>query len=80
MEQGLYAQVVMLCQNDLKITEEHRNEDKFNFRVSLQDNRVGLILILIGLEKNLAYMNLISIRIFFKDMMKQRIKMNLKCL
>ena len=34
MEQGLYAQVVMLRQKDLNITEENKNknEDKFKFQ------------------------------------------------
>ena len=34
MEQVLYAQVVILCQKDLKITEanKNKNEDKFKFQ------------------------------------------------
>ena len=34
MEQGLYAQVVMICRRDLKITEENKNKNynKFKFR------------------------------------------------
>ena len=34
MEQGLYTQVVMLCQKDLKITEQKqtKNEDKLKFQ------------------------------------------------
>ena len=33
-EQGLYAQVVMFCQNDLNITEanKNKNEDKFKLQ------------------------------------------------
>ena len=35
MEQGLYAQVVMLRRKDLKISESNKdkNEDKFKFQV-----------------------------------------------
>ena len=35
MEQVLYAQVVMICRTDLKITEANKdkNEDKFKFRI-----------------------------------------------
>ena len=34
MEQGLYAKVVMLCRNNLKITgaNKNKNEDKFKFQ------------------------------------------------
>ena len=62
MEQGLYAQVVMLCQKYLKIIEENKIKmrKKSISRVRLQDHSVCLILILIALKKISAHMNLIS--------------------
>ena len=32
MEQGLYAQVVMICRKDLKITEENKNKNEAKFK------------------------------------------------
>ena len=32
MEQGLYAQVVMICRRDLKITEENKNKNEATFK------------------------------------------------
>ena len=82
MEQALYAQVFMPRQKDLNITEENRtkNGDNSSSGVSIQDHSVGLILILIGLRKILAYVNLIYIRKYFKIMMKHRIQIHLKYL
>ena len=55
-EQGLYAQVFMLCCRDLKISEVNENKMKIDIisKVSLKDHTNGLILILIGLKKLLA--------------------------
>ena len=63
MKQGLYAQFFILSQNSLKIIEVNRNKMKKNSssRVRLQDPRVGLVLILIGLKEILAHVNLVSI-------------------
>ena len=49
IEQGLYLQVVVLCQKDLNITEENKNknEDNSSSRVILQDHSVVSVLILI---------------------------------
>ena len=78
-EQGLYAQVIMLSKKDLKITEA-KKKTKINSSsmVSLQDHSVGLILILIGLRKFLANVNLISIGKYIKCTTKQTIQIHLK--
>ena len=60
-EQGLYAQAVMLCLKDLKITKAKQMKLNSSSKVSIQDQNVGLILILIGLTKILSHMNLVSI-------------------
>ena len=46
MEQGLYAQVIMLCRKYLKLVETDGGEMKLNSisKVGLQDHNVGLIL------------------------------------
>ena len=82
MEQGLQAQVVMLHREYLKITEENKNKTRINSssRVSLQDHSVGLILILILSRKKFAQVYVISKRNDFKGMMKNKIKIHLKCL
>ena len=43
---GLYAQVIMLRQKDLKFVaaDKNKNEAKFSSMVNTQDPRVGLIL------------------------------------
>ena len=53
MEQGLYVQVVLICQNNLKITEENQNkmEQNSSSKISLKDYSIGLVFILIGLKK-----------------------------
>ena len=81
-EQVLYAQVVMLHQKDLKMSEENKNKAniKLNSRVSLQDHSVGFILILIVSKKSLAHVNLIYEKKSIKGMMKKNIQINLKCL
>ena len=80
MEQGLYAQVVMLRRKDLNITEQNKNEMMINSssRVSLQNHSVGLILILIGLKKIPAHVNLVSIGKYIKGMNKHNIQIHLK--
>ena len=82
MEQGLYAQVVVLLRKYLKITEENRNknEDKFKFQGWYARSQSWFDLGFIGLKKMLAQMNLIFIRKYFKVMMKHKIKIHLKCL
>ena len=82
MEKGLYAQVVMLHRNHLKITEESKNKMKINSssRARLQDHSVGLILVLIILKKTLAHVNLTFIRKYFEGIIKHKIKIHLKCL
>ena len=81
-EQGSYAQLVMLCRKDLNITEENENKMSINSssKVSLQNHSVGLILVLVGLKKLLAHVNLIYIRKYLKCMTKHKIKIQLKCL
>ena len=39
MEQGLYAQVVMLRQKDLNITEENKNKNEDKFKSQGQSAR-----------------------------------------
>ena len=39
MEQGLYAQVDMLCRNYLKITESNRNKNETKFKFQSQSAR-----------------------------------------
>ena len=75
MEYGLYARVLILSRKGLKIAEENKNKMKLNSssKVSLQDCSIGLILVLIGLGKMLAHVNLISVGKYFKGMTKHRI-------
>ena len=72
VEQDLYSQLVMLLRKDLKITEEKKIKMKIDssYRVSLKDHSVGLVLVLNGLRKILAHVNLVSIIKYFKLMMK----------
>ena len=74
-KQGLNAQVVIINFKDLKISEESRIKMKINssFRVSLNDNSIGFILVLIRLKKSLANMNLIYLRKYIKCTIKQKI-------
>ena len=58
-EQGLYAQVIMLRRNYLKITEEDsKMRINSSSRVSLQDTSFGVILVLVGLKKSTNEPNL----------------------
>ena len=68
MEQGLYAQVIMLIQNYFKITQENnnKNEDKFKFQGHSVRSQSWFDFIFIGMKKALAHMNLVSIRKFSK--------------
>ena len=52
MEQGLYAQVVMLLRKDLEFIAANKNKLKLNSssKVDIQDHSVVLILNLIGLK------------------------------
>ena len=76
IQQGLYAQVVMICQKDLKITEANGNKLKINSSsmISVQDHSVGSILIFIVLKKSLAHVNLVSMKKSIKFMMEYKIK------
>ena len=81
MEQGLYSQVVMIRRKDLNITEENRNknEDKFKFQGQSARSQHWFDLDFDWIEIFLAHVNLISIRKYFKGMMKHKIKIHLKC-
>ena len=82
MEKGLYSQLVILCRKGLKITEENKNKNEINSssKVSLQDNIVGLILILIVLKKILVHVNLSYLGKYFKGVTIHKIQIRLKCL
>ena len=82
MEQVLYAQVVMLLQNYLKITEENenKNRDKFKFQGQSARSQRWFGLDFGWIEEILAHVNLIFIRKYFKGMMKHKIKIHSKCL
>ena len=81
MEQGLYAQVVMLCRKDLKIVEANKNKMTLNSssKVRLQDHSIGLIFILIGLKKNSTRETDFYWEIFQRHE-KHKIQIHLKCL
>ena len=78
MEQELYTKLVILNQKDLNITEanKNKNEDNSSSSVSLQDHSVHLILILIGLEKKLAHVNMVSVRKSIKEIIKHKIQIH----
>ena len=82
MEQGLYAQVVMLRQKDLKITEANKIKIEINLssKVSLQYHSVGMILVLVLLKKLLSHVNQFSIGKYFKGVIIQKKQIHLKCL
>ena len=72
----------MLHQNYLKNAEANKIKMMINSssRVSLQDQSVGLVLVLIGLKKILAHMNLISTSKYIKGMTKHKVQTYFKCL
>ena len=82
MEKGSYAQVVMLRQNYLNITEENENKNKYKLKFQCQSeiSQHFSVLICIGWNKNIAHVNLISIRKSFKVIMKNKIQIHSKCL
>ena len=79
-DQGLYAQVVILCRKYLKLTKEIKIKMELNssFKISVQDHRIGLIMILVLLRKFLAHVILSSIQKSSKGMMKHKKKIHLK--
>ena len=72
----------MLRTDDVKIADTNKNKTNINssYKVSLQDHRIGLILIFIVPKKSLSHLNLISIGKYTKSMKKNRIKMHLNVL
>ena len=78
MEQGLYAQVVMISQKGLHFIAENKNknEEKFKFQGQSASSKRWLILTLIGSKKSLAHIGLISI-IFSNPMTIHKIELHL---
>ena len=79
-EQGLYTQGVMLRRKYLNITEENKdkNEDKFKFQGQSARSQRWFDLGFYLIEKNSAHVNLISIRKYFKGIIKHKIKIHFK--
>ena len=82
MEKVLYAEVVMIRQKYLKNTEENKNKNKNKFKLQGQSVRSQpwFDIDFYRIEENFAHLDLISIRKYFKGIMKHKIKIHLKCL
>ena len=80
MEQGLYAQIVVLCRKDLKSADanKNKNEDKFKFQGQPTISQRCFDLDFIGLKKNLTHLNLTFIENSFRGMTINKIQNHLK--
>ena len=82
MEQGLYAQVFMLRQKYLKITEanKNKNEAKFKFRGQYERSQCWFDLDFDWIEENFSTREPELYRKIFKVMTIHKIQVHLKCL